>query len=143
MQGAWAMSLRAELAGVLARNARYSLQAYEFIFEAVEFAKRNKRSQARPKSRARTAGSARHVTPRELCLGCRDLALHHYGPLAFQVLNQWGISSTSDLGEIVFNLIASGDLEKTPSDSRADFNNVFDFEAALRHYYVVVVNDPA
>jgi uncharacterized repeat protein (TIGR04138 family) len=137
------MSLRAELAAVLARNSRYSLQAYEFIFEAIEFAKRNKRAKARPKSRAKTSGTVRHVTPRELCLGCRDLALRHYGPLAFQVLSQWGIKSTSDLGEIVFNLIASGDLEKTPSDTRADFNNVFDFEAALRRDYVVVIDDSA
>ena len=41
------------------------------------------------------------------------------------VLALWGIRSTSDIGEIVYNLIASGDLEKTPSDSRADFDNVF------------------
>jgi uncharacterized repeat protein (TIGR04138 family) len=136
------MSLRAELAKVLSHDARYSLQAYEFIFEAIEFAKRGKRAKAKPKGgRPRAAGAARHVTPRELCLGCRDLALRQYGPLAFQVLSEWGVSSTSDLGNIVFNLIKAGDLEKTPSDSRADFNDVFDFDAAFRRDYVVPVED--
>jgi uncharacterized repeat protein (TIGR04138 family) len=135
------MSLRAELAKVLSHDARYALQAYEFIFEAIEFAKRGKRAKAKPKGRPKGAATARHVTPRELCLGCRDLALRQYGPLAFQVLSEWGVSSTSDLGNIVFNLIKAGDLEKTPSDSRADFNDVFDFETVFRRDYVVSVED--
>jgi uncharacterized repeat protein (TIGR04138 family) len=59
------------------------------------------------------------------------------------VLNQWGIRATSDLGEIVFNLIASGDLEKSPSDSRADFDRVFDFEEALRRDFVLALDDVA
>ena len=46
--------------------------------------------------------------------------------------SSWGIRSTSDLGEIVYNLIAAGDLEKTPEDARADFDSVFDFDTAFR-----------
>jgi len=137
----WLMSIRPGQAGVLARDARYTLQAYEFIFEVIEHAKRQKQARARPKSRPRSASTARHVTPRQLCMACRDLALKHYGMMALHVLRQWGITSTYDLGEIVFNLIASGDLEKTSSDSRADFNQVFDFEAVLQRDYVVAVDD--
>ena len=48
------------------------------------------------------------------------------------MLDQWGIRSTSDIGEIVYNLIASGDLDKTPDDKRSDFDDVFDFAKALR-----------
>ena len=59
------------------------------------------------------------------------------------VLNQWGIRATSDLGEIVYNLIASGDLEKSPSDSRADFDLVYDFDVALRRDYVLALDDVA
>ena len=51
--------------------------------------------------------------------------------------------STSDIGEIVYNLIASGDLKKTPTDSRADFDNVFDFEAVFRRNYVLALDDVA
>ena len=48
------------------------------------------------------------------------------------MLDHWGVRSTSDIGDIVYNLIAAGDLEKTPSDSRSDFDDVFDFETALK-----------
>jgi uncharacterized repeat protein (TIGR04138 family) len=60
------------------------------------------------------------------------LALRQFGLLAATVLGHWGVRSTSDIGEIVYNLIAAGDLEKTPTDSRSDFDNVFDFETALK-----------
>ena len=73
-----------------------------------------------------------HVTGRELCLAARQLALRHYGSLAMRVLAEWGIASTSDIGEIVYNMIDSGDLDKTPSDKRSDFDDVFDFATALQ-----------
>jgi uncharacterized repeat protein (TIGR04138 family) len=141
------MSLRNDLAGVLARDPRYSIHAYAFVFEALEYTKRSlkKRVQARSRSRARGKAftAAHHVSGRELCEGARRLALEHYGLMALTVLSLWGIRSTSDLGEIVFNLIASGDLEKTPSDSRADFDHVFDFETALRRNYILALDEVA
>jgi uncharacterized repeat protein (TIGR04138 family) len=139
------MSLRDDLAGVLARDPRYSIHAYAFVFEALEFTKKQVKPQRkrpeRPGSKPRPA--SRHVTGRELCEGARRLALAQYGLMALTVLKLWGIGSTADLGEIVYNLIASGDLEKTPSDSRADFDAVFDFETAFRRDYVVAVDDVA
>jgi uncharacterized repeat protein (TIGR04138 family) len=138
------MSLRDELAGVLARDPRYSIHAYAFIFEALEYTKNlKKRVQARARSRGGRSSKTRHVTGRELCEGARLLALSHYGLLAIAVLNQWGIRATSDLGEIVYNLIRSGDLEKAPSDSRADFDHVFDFEIAFRREFVLALDDVA
>ncbi len=138
------MSLRDELAGVLARDPRYSIHAYAFVFEALEFTKRlKKKAQARIRPRGRRTSKMRHVTGRELCEGARLLALAHYGLLAIAVLNQWGIRATSDLGEIVYNLIASGDLEKSPTDSRDDFDHVYEFEAALRREVVLALDDVA
>ena len=138
------MSLRDDLAGVLARDPRFSIHAYAFVFEALEYTKtlKEKRAQSRPRARARSIQS-RHVTGRELCDGVRQLALGHYGLMALTVLNLWGIRSTSNIGDIVYNLIASGDLEKTPSDSRADFDNVYDFEAAFRRDYVLALDEVA
>ena len=139
------MSLRDDLAGVLARDSRYSIHAYAFLFESLEYAKAlKKRSHARNRPRrARPGGPTRHVNGRELCEGVRDLALKQYGLMALAVLAQWGIRSTSDVGNIVYNLIASGDLERTESDARADFDNVFDFEVALRRDYIVALDDVA
>jgi len=137
------MSLRNDLAGVLARDPRYSIQAYAFVFEALEYAKKAKRAQGRARSRGRATAKSQHVSGRELCEGARRLALDNYGLMAMAVLSLWGIRSTSDIGEIVFNLIASGDLEKTPNDTRADFDNVFDFEISLRRDYVMKLDEVA
>jgi uncharacterized repeat protein (TIGR04138 family) len=129
------MSLRDELAGVLARDSRYSIHAYAFVFEAIAYTK---------KLRAKARRSVpRHVTGPQLCEGACALALAHYGLLAKVVLRQWGIRSTSDLGEIVYNLIASGDLEKTPNDSRSDFDGVFDLEQALTREFKLALDDVA
>src|SRR5262249_14156441 len=106
------MSLRDDLAGVLARDPRYSIQAYAFVLEALEYTKKTVKP---PSTRARTGakgiGAPQHVSGRELCEGARRLALDHYGLMALTVLKLWGIRATGDLGNIVFNLIASGDLE--------------------------------
>ena len=64
-----------------------------------------------------------------------------FGSLAATVLCHWGVTSTSDIGDIVYNLIAAGDLEKTPSDSRSDFNAVFDFETALKAKITLATDD--
>ncbi len=146
------MSLRDDLAAVLARDHRYSVQAYAFLFEALEHTKMLKRRgelgspKPKPKTRTRRTRSAervQHVSGRELCEGARDLALRLYGLLAVTVLAQWGIRSTSDLGNIVYNLIAAGDMEKTPEDSRSDFDDVFDFDHALRQGYSLALDDVA
>ncbi len=139
------MSLRDELAGVLARDPRYTVHAYAFVFESLEFTKTLKKK-ARTRARARRGrppAVSNHVTGRELCEGARDLALRHYGLLSMTVLSLWGIHSTADIGNIVYNLIESGDLEKTSSDSRADFDSVFDFETAFRRDYHMTLDDVA
>ncbi len=140
------MSLRNQLPRIIARDPRYSIDAYAFVLEALDRARIQKLNalRARPdraesRRRGRAARSpaqlprgAGHVTGQELCEALRTLALGQYGLLATTVLAHWGIRSTSDIGDIVYNMIATGDLEKTPTDSRSDFDNVFDFDKALR-----------
>lgn len=138
------MSLRTDLAGVLARDPRYTVHAYSFVFEALEFTKGlKKRALGRARGGGRPAPSSRHVTGRELCEGARRLALEQYGMMALTVLGLWGIRSTSDIGEVVYNLIASGELEKAPSDSRADFDKVYDFDDAFRRGFNLALGDVA
>ncbi len=137
------MSFRDDLAAVLARDPRYSIHAYAFVFEAISYTKKH-RAGIRPRGPAKGRRStSRHVTGRQLCEGACAMALAQYGYLANVVLRQWGLCSTSDLGEVVYNLIASGDLEKTPSDSRSDFDSVFDLEQALTRDFRLVLDDVA
>ena len=73
-----------------------------------------------------------HVDAGELCDAVRKLGLRQYGSLAAMLLAHWGVRSTADIGEIVYNLIVAGDLEKTEGDSRSDFDNLFDFNIAFK-----------
>jgi uncharacterized repeat protein (TIGR04138 family) len=143
------MNFRDELARIIASDPRYSIEAYAFVLEALNHAKhqklkakgreRDKERSTEPDHEGRASSSSSkksrvtgHVTGRVLCEAVRKLALRQYGLLAATVLNHWGVRSTSDIGDIVYNLIAAGDLEKTRSDSRSDFDNVFDFDTALK-----------
>jgi len=152
------MSFRDELARVIAGDPRYTIDAYAFVLEALNHARTQKlklksrdRDQERASQPARESRSSSpqskksrasgHVTGRELCETVRRLALRQFGLLAATVLGHWGVRSTSDIGEIVYNLIAAGDLEKTPSDSRSDFDNVFDFETALKPRTLLPADD--
>jgi uncharacterized repeat protein (TIGR04138 family) len=77
----------------------------------------------------------RHVSGQELCEAMRQYAHEQYGYLAKSVLNHWSIYSTSDFGEIVFNLIDIKQMRKTPNDHREDFDNVFDFDEGFQHNF--------
>ncbi len=143
------MSPKHEIAPILARDPRYTIEAYALVLQALDRATRQARSAQRRRtskpagsSKSRKApGGPNHVTGEQLCHATRDLVLEQYGLLGIGLLARWGIHSTSDVGEIVYALIASGDLSKTDKDSRSDFDNVFDFETALRRDYRVVDPD--
>jgi uncharacterized repeat protein (TIGR04138 family) len=140
------MNIRDQLARVIARDSRYSIEAYAFVLESLKLARnrklkerRKRADRSRPRKKASRADEPKttvedpgHVSGRELSLAARRLALRAYGMMAITVLEQWGIRSTSDIGEIVYNLISSGDLDKTPSDKRSDFDDVFDFATGFR-----------
>jgi uncharacterized repeat protein (TIGR04138 family) len=143
------MNFRDELARIIAGDPRYSIEAYAFVLEALNHAKHQKlkgrghgtgkdvpadpdRKRGESASSGQKSPVSGHVTGRALCEAVRRLALRQYGLLGAAVLGHWGVRSTSDIGDIVYNLIAAGDLEKTASDSRSDFDNVFDFETALK-----------
>ncbi len=106
------------------RDIRYCRDTYIFVREGLDHTIKTLRKQTGTQTR-------RHVTGQELLMGLRDYALKEFGPMTKTVLNTWGISSCEDFGEIVFNLVDSGILGKTESDSRNDFKNGFSFEEAF------------
>jgi uncharacterized repeat protein (TIGR04138 family) len=133
------MSLSQLLSEVLARDPRYPIEAYAFLFESLDYTRnmlKRKRSRFRA-TRVPPHPFAQHVTGQELSEGARRLALEQYGQLAPLILGQWGIRSTSDLGSIVYNLIESGAMAKTPTDSRTDFDNVYDFSTGFQAEFVL------
>ncbi len=85
------------------------------------------------------AAAERHLTGQQLCEAIRRYALEQYGYMAKCVLNSWGIHTTGDFGEIVFNLIRIGHMRKTDTDRREDFDGVFDFDTALRQGFQITL----
>jgi uncharacterized repeat protein (TIGR04138 family) len=100
-------------------DPRYDIEAYIFMREALDYTIKAIKQSA--------TGDDRHVSGRELTKGLRNYALQEFGPMAFTVLTSWGIKTTRDFGEIVFNLVGAGELGKREEDNIDDFNDVYDF----------------
>jgi uncharacterized repeat protein (TIGR04138 family) len=81
-----------------------------------------------------------HLTGQQLCEGIRLYARDQYGYLAKLVLNSWGIHTTSDFGEMVYNLIRIEQMKKSPSDRREDFDDVYEFENAFEPHFITSSN---
>ncbi len=116
------------LADILREDRRYPIEAYEFVYEAIEFTKR----QLMARHSLRKVG---HITPKQLVEGVRDLALERFGYLAADVLKRWGIRTGSDVGSIIFNLVATGDVELGPGERREDFDGICDYEEELHRHF--------
>jgi uncharacterized repeat protein (TIGR04138 family) len=104
------------------RESRFDEKAFLFVLAAIEFCQQR-------------LTERRHLSGRELALGCRDLALERYGVLARSVLEHWGLTSSTSIGEVVFALVDVGLLSAQPTDSAADFLDVFDFHEAFDRNY--------
>ncbi len=107
---------------IRAKETRFHENAYLFVLAALEF------SQAQLPER-------RHISGRELAASCRDLALERFGVMSRLVLEHWGVTSTSDIGDIVFTLVDLGMLISQPNDTREEFSRVFDFSDAFEREY--------
>ncbi|MDR4504964.1 MAG: hypothetical protein MRK01_09275 [Candidatus Scalindua sp.] len=112
-----------KLQDVIKKDKRYSIQAYQFIFEALDYT-----ASSLGKKYNSSKEEERHVTGQELSEGIKQCALERFGYMTRKVLEQWGITKSADFGEIVFNLVESGLMGKTETDTREDFKDVYDFK---------------
>jgi len=96
------------------KDKRYHKEAYLFVLVALEYtlAKQNVR---------------RHLSGQELSKGISDYARDQYGYMAKIVLENWGITTTLDFGDIVYLMIEHGLMSKTRDDRKEDFSDVYDF----------------
>lgn len=112
------------------QNPQYSPDAYSFLRDALDFTiKALQKGRNRPIS---------HVSGPELCHGLREYALQQFGPMVPTILDDWGVHTTRDIGEMVFNLIQTGAFSKSDEDRVEDFENVFTFEEAFEKPYLPV-----
>lgn len=124
------------LAELTRRDPRYAYEAYEFVFAALSHTQKML-GRLPPSGSGGPLDVQHHVTGRELLEGIRDLAVRDFGLMARTVFRMWGIESTADFGEIVFNLVESNLMSKTEEDCRTDFEGVFDLDEALvKNYHI-------
>jgi uncharacterized repeat protein (TIGR04138 family) len=78
---------------------------------------------------------SKHVSGIELLIGIKALLLKKFGPMTMTVLNHWGIKTTDDFGNIVFNLVENKILAKDTQDQYESFKNAYDFEEVFNKGY--------
>ena len=107
---------------IYAKDIRYKEDAYVFVMEALAYTQKKFK---RPK----------HVKGEEMLKGLRELLLEKFGPMTMTVLEHWGVKSTEDFGNIVFNLVENRVLSKTQDDSIEEFRDGYDFGEAFDSGY--------
>ena len=119
---------------LLEDDQRYTLEAYQFVREALAYAHDvlNMTGIETTDETEEEPEIEHHLTGQQLCEAIRQYAIEQYGYMAQVVLKSWGITSTGDFGEIVYNLINIRMMKKSPADRREDFDDVYDFDQAFR-----------
>jgi uncharacterized repeat protein (TIGR04138 family) len=107
---------------LLRRDDRYPIQAYGCVLAALN-------------DTIRRLPQPRHISGQELSHGFKCYAIDQFGPMANDVVSQWNLRSTEDIGIIVFNLIDVGLLSRDNDDRPEDFQAVYRFEDVFSQPY--------
>jgi len=111
--------MKKSIEAIATEDGRYNALALRFVYEGLGVTIEKIRSGQLEK---------RHISGDELSLGLAELAAERWGRLARLVLNRWGVTTTRDLGEIVYLMIANNWMTAQQDDTIEDFNDVYDFE---------------
>ena len=113
---------------IASEDGRYSRGALQFVFEGL--------GRTIEKIRMDTDETEeRHISGDKLAIGLGDIAQEKWGRLAKVVLNDWGVYTTRDFGEIVYLMIANEWMRAQDEDEIEDFDNVFDFETRFEQSF--------
>ena len=75
-------------------------------------------------------GQIRHVGARQVCDGLRDYAFQYFNDTAeaMDLLGEWGLRRSEDVGRVVFALVRAGELQARAEDREEDFAGLFELE---------------
>lgn len=107
---------------IIGKDPRYRPEAYSFVMTVVDEVQGSMKE-------------AGHITGGEVLEGVRVSAARRFGPMAKEVLNAWGVKSTEDIGNIVFNLVDAGLLAKREEDTIDEFIGGYDFRKVFEEDY--------
>lgn len=107
------------------RDPKYRREAYGFVIAAL-----GATVQCLPPERQRDP-ALRHLSGPELVHGILALARQEFGVLAPTVFREWGVTTSEDVGIMVFQLVECGQLSAREEDSIEDFRGGPDLLDAL------------
>ena len=107
-------------ADIVAKDKRYDARAYALLMDVVNYL---------------SGEEGKHVPGEDVIDEFRDRALDQFGPLTYTVLTEWGLSSTEDIGEMMFNLVESKRIGRDENDSADAFASGYDFKEAFLDPY--------
>lgn len=111
-----------EIQPVAEQYGKFHADAYVFVHQAL----------GTTAQKAKKLGSpVLHVGGRDVIEACIELANERFGPMSYAVLEEWGISQSKHIGEIIYHLIEIDILSKRPGDRIEDFYNYRHFRELL------------
>ena len=100
---------------IVGKDPRYNGRAYALLMDCVRYLGRE----------------GQHMSGSDILEEFRERALDQYGPLTYDVLTEWGLATTEDIGEMMFNLTEGHRVKKDESDTPESFVGGYDFKEAF------------
>ena len=98
---------------IIGRDPRYNARAYALLMDCISYLGKDKGG---------------HMSGEEILDEFKERTLDQYGPLSYDVLTEWGLTSTEDIGEMMLNLTESHRVKRDDSDSMESFAGGYDFK---------------
>ena len=111
--------MKRNLDKIALKDGRFSPEVVKFVYEGLSY------------SVEKLVNQPGHVSGQTLCQGLKMFAIENWGRLAKLVLNDGGVKTTRDFGEIVYMMIENKWMSAQPSDTIEDFDNVYDFQTVF------------
>lgn len=100
---------------ITGRDSRYDARAYALLMDCINYLGRD----------------SAHMSGEDIADEFRERTLDQYGPLSYDVLTEWGLKATEDIGEMMINLTESGRVRRDEGDSQESFSGCYDFREAF------------
>ncbi len=128
------------------QDPRYPVEAYRFVQDALAFAADSMELECNEYNELEcdlasfssdVAPRERHLSGQQLCEAIRRYSLNQFGYMAKVVLKNWNIDQTSCFGDIVYNMISVGIMNKSSRDKRSHFDGVYHFDDVFENDFEI------
>lgn len=100
---------------IVGKDPRYNARAYALLADCIRYLSEN----------------GGHMSGEEILEEFRERTLDQYGPLSYEVLTEWGVKSTEDVGEMMMNMAESHRVGRDEDDTPESFVGGYDFKEAF------------